>query len=125
MAERPFRFLNIAADRLNPRINWECLFSPFQHRALEMRRDNFFLFFSSGLIKSPSRTVLIVKIYVHHMLQTQYLEPLEAVEFCGQTGSESLAGPFTLASLPQLRHNIQRAGAHDSGRKHTGGPEVV
>lgn len=35
------------------------------------------------------------------------------------------AGSFTLASFPQLRHNIQRAGAHDSGRKHTRGPEVV
>lgn len=50
---------------------------------------------------------------------------------CGQIGSTPgslLARSFSLfvpLSSPQLCHNIQRTRAHDPGRKHTRGPEVV
>lgn len=37
----------------------------------------------------------------------------------------SLFVPLFFPPSPQLCHNIQRTGAHDSGCKHTRGPEVV
>lgn len=75
MAERPFRFLNIAADSLSPHIKSLC-FNVMHERLGKSSAQDTFL---SDLIKRPIRIKFIIKTFFPPRAVDSLLEPLEAV----------------------------------------------